>query len=189
MVEIESVETLSEGWRPLRRYRLRQTRQDGTEQRLAREVYEMGEAAAVVPYDPRRGTVLLIRQFRLPALLHGEEPRLIEACAGMVEKGEDAATTICKEAEQELGTRLDRVREWLAVYSSPGVVAEKLHLFTAAYDPSRRTGPGGGLAAEGEEIEVLELALDEAWEMVGRGEIMDAKTVLLLQRLLMERQR
>lgn len=182
-VEIESVETLSDHWRPLRQYRLRQRRRDGKEQSLVREVYCMGPAAAVVPHDPRRGTVLLIRQFRLPALLNGDGPKLVEACAGLVEGGDDAATTIRKEAEQELGTGLGDLREVMVVYSSPGVVAEKVHLFTATYDPSRRNGPGGGLAEEGEEIEVLELPLAEAWAMVERREIMDAKTVLLLQHL------
>ncbi|TCZ55602.1 NUDIX domain-containing protein [Roseicella aquatilis] len=182
-VEIEAVETLAEGWKPLRQYRLRQRRRDGRVQHLTREVYCMGLAAAVLPHDPGRGTVLLIRQFRLPALLHGEGPRLIEACAGMVDPGDDPATTIRKESRQELGCELDGVREVMAVYSSPGVVAEKVHLFTATYDPSRRTGPGGGLAEEGEETEVLELPLSEAWDMVQRGEIRDAKTVLLLQHL------
>jgi nudix-type nucleoside diphosphatase (YffH/AdpP family) len=183
-VEIESVETLSDHWRPLRQYRLRQRRKDGRQQSLVREVYAMGPAAAVLPYDPRRGTVLLIRQFRLPALLNGDGPRLVEACAGLVDPGEDAATTIRKEAEQELGTSLGDLQEVMVVYSSPGVVAEKVHLFSATYNPSRRSGPGGGLAEEGEEIEVLELPLDKAWAMVKRREIMDAKTVLLLQHLL-----
>ncbi|MCB4823238.1 NUDIX domain-containing protein [Roseicella aerolata] len=182
-VEIEAVETLSEGWRPLRQYRLRQMRKDGRRQSLVREVYAMGPAAAVLPHDPHRGTVLLIRQFRLPALLSGDGPRLVEACAGLVENGKDAATTIREEAEQELGCGLDALREVMVVYSSPGVVAEKVHLFTAVYDPSRRHGPGGGLPEEGEEIEVLELPLAEAWAMVERREIMDAKTVLLLQHL------
>jgi nudix-type nucleoside diphosphatase (YffH/AdpP family) len=185
-VEIEAVETLSDRWRPLREYRLRQRRRDGTRQELVREVYAMGPAAAVLPHDPQRGTVLLIRQFRLPALLNGDAPRLVEACAGLVEPGDDAATTIRKEAEQELGCSLAALREVMLVYSSPGVVAEKVHLFAATYDPSRRNGHGGGLAEEGEEIEVLELPLAEAWAMIGRREIIDAKTVLLLQHLRLE---
>src|SRR5689334_16940020 len=80
-VEIESVETLSDRWKPLRQYRLRQRRRDGRQQALVREVYCMGPAVAVLPHDPQRGTVLLIRQFRLPALLNGDAPKLVEACA------------------------------------------------------------------------------------------------------------
>lgn len=181
-VEIEAMETLAEGWRPLRRYRLRQRRRDGTEQMLVRDLYAMGTAAAVLPHDPRRGTVLLIRQFRLPALLGGDGPRLVEACAGIVEPGETPEATIRKEARQEMGCELHDLRAVMAVYSSPGVVAEKVHLFTATYDPASR-GAGGGLPEEGEEIEVLELPLAEAWAMALRGAIVDAKTILLLQHL------
>ncbi|MBK1657338.1 NUDIX domain-containing protein [Paracraurococcus ruber] len=186
-VEIEAVETLSEGWRPLRRYRLRQRRRDGSSQSLQREVYALGHATAVVPHDPRRDTVLLVRQFRLPALLEGDGPRLLEACAGMVDPGETPEQTIRKEARQELGLELAAVQEVMAAYSSPGVVQEVVHLFAADYDPADRTGTGGGLAEEGEEIEVVELPLAEAWALVGRREIMDAKTILLLQHLLLRR--
>lgn len=185
-VEIESVEVLGQGWRALRQYRLRQRRRDGTTQRLVREVYEMGPAVSVLPQDPDRGTVLLIRQFRLPALVNGDGPRLVESCAGVLEPGEEPAEAIRKEARQELGTELRDLREIMVAYASPGVVGEKVHLFSATYDPSLRTGKGGGLAEEGEEIEVLELPLAEAWAMVERGEITDMKTAILLQHLLLQ---
>jgi nudix-type nucleoside diphosphatase (YffH/AdpP family) len=119
--------------------------------------------------------------------VNGDEPRLIEACAGNIEPGDDAAETARKEAEQEMGCRLRDLREVFTLYMSPGVTAEKLHHFTAEYDPGGRSGEGGGLREEGEDIEVLELPLAEAWAMVGRGEIVDAKTVLLLQHLLLAR--
>jgi nudix-type nucleoside diphosphatase (YffH/AdpP family) len=112
---------------------------------------------------------------------------LIEACAGNMEEGDGPAGTARKEAEQELGCRLRDLREIFALYMSPGATSEKLRFFTAEYDPGARTGGGGGLREEGEDIEVLELPLAEAWAMVGRGEIMDAKTVLLLQHLLLAR--
>jgi nudix-type nucleoside diphosphatase (YffH/AdpP family) len=186
-VEIRGEETLSDAWYPLRRYTFDYRRRDGTRQRLRREVYFNGPGAAVLPLDPRRGTVLLTRQFRLPARVNGDPPRLIEACAGAVEPGEDPAATVRKEAEQETGHRLRDLRKVMEVYASPGASAEKLHLFLAAYDPADRTGRGGGLREEGEEIELLEPGLDEAWRMVLDGRIADAKTVLLLQHLLLER--
>jgi hypothetical protein len=67
------------------------------------------------------------------------------------------------------------------LYMSPGSSAEKLHLFVAAYGPDDRIGAGGGLAEEGERIQRLEMPLAHAWEMVEAGEIIDAKTVLMLQ--------
>jgi nudix-type nucleoside diphosphatase (YffH/AdpP family) len=174
-------ETLSENWFRLEKVTFEQRRADGSRQTLQREVYHNGPGAAVLPIDPDRGTVLLVRQLRIPALVNGDGPMLIEACAGMVEKGDDPARTIRQEAEQEMGCRLHAVRKVLELYSSPGASAEKLHLFLARYAPADRTGRGGGLAGEGEQIEVLELPLSQAWAMIGSGEIIDAKTVILLQ--------
>jgi nudix-type nucleoside diphosphatase (YffH/AdpP family) len=186
-VEIRGEETLSDAHYPLRRYTFDQRRRDGTRQTLRREVYFNGPGAAVLPLDPRRGTVLLTRQFRLAARLNGDPPRLVEACAGMVEPGDDPAETARKEAEQETGHRLRDLRRVMAVYASPGASAEKLHLFLAAYDPADRSGGGGGLREEGEDIAPLEVPLDEAWRMVLDGRIADAKTVLLLQHAMLAR--
>ena len=186
-VEIRAVEALSENHYPLRKYSFSYRRRDGARQELQREVYGIGQAAVVLPFDPRRSTVLLTRQFRLPARVNGDEPRLVEACAGNIEEGDDAAETARKEAEQEMGCRLRALRPVFTLYMSPGATAEKLHLFTAEYGPGERSGAGGGLREEGGEIEVLEMPLAAAWAMVGRGEIVDAKTVLLLQHLLLTR--
>lgn len=185
-VEIEAVETLADNWRKLRKYRFRFRRRDGTSQMLEREVYSNGPGVAVLPFDRERGTVLLTRQFRLPARLNGDPPRLIEVIAGVVDQGDDPATTAHKEAQQETGCGLRNLRKLFELYTSPGATAEKLHLFLAEYSPRDRTGQGGGLREEGEEIEILEVPLAEAWAMVRRGEIMDAKTVLLLQQLVLE---
>jgi nudix-type nucleoside diphosphatase (YffH/AdpP family) len=186
-VEIRAVETLSESHYPLRKYSFAYRRRDGARQELQREVYAIGGSAVVLPFDPRRSTVLLTRQFRLPAQVNGDEPRLVEACAGNIEEGDDPAGTARKEAEEEMGCGLRELREVFALYMSPGVTAEKLHFFIAEYEPGGRSGEGGGLREEGEDIEVLELPLAEAWAMVGRGEIVDAKTVLLLQHLMLAR--
>ncbi len=186
-VEIRAVETLSDNHFPFRVYSFAHRRRDGARQELRREVYVIGNSAVVLPFDPRRSTVLLTRQFRLPAHVKGDAPRLVEACAGNVEGSDDPAETARKEAEQEMGCGLHGLREVFTLYMSPGVTTEKLHFFAAEYDPEARSGTGGGLREEGEDIEVLELPLAEAWAMVGRGEIVDAKTVLLLQHLLLTR--
>ncbi|GAA0600781.1 NUDIX domain-containing protein [Craurococcus roseus] len=186
-VEIKAVETLAEDRYPLRRYSFSHRRRDGARQDLRREVYAIGPSVVVLPLDPRRSTVLLTRQFRLPAQVNGDEPRLIEACAGNIEQGDDPTGTARKEAEEEMGCALRELREVFALYMSPGVTAEKLHFFIAEYEPGERSGEGGGLREEGEDIEVLELPLAEAWAMVGRGGIVDAKTVLPLQHLMLVR--
>lgn len=180
-IRIQARETLSENWFRLEKVTFDQRRADGSEQRLQREVYHNGPGAAVLPIDPDRGTVLLVRQLRIPALVNGDGPMLIEACAGMVEQGDDPARTVRQEAEQEMGYQLQALRKVLELYTSPGASAEKLHLFLARYTPADRTGQGGGLAGEGEQIEVLEMPLSQAWAMVENGGIIDAKTVILLQ--------
>jgi nudix-type nucleoside diphosphatase (YffH/AdpP family) len=185
IVEIRKVETLSEHWYPLRKYTLAYPRRDGTRQTIEREVYFNGPGAAVLLFDPGRQTVLLIRQFRLASQVNGEAGWLIEACAGFVEAGDDPRETARKEAGQETGYRLRNLRNVFELYMSPGASAEKLHLFVAEYDPGERSGTGGGRREEGEDIEIIELPLSRAWAMVKSGEIVDAKTVLLLQHLML----
>lgn len=180
-VRIRARQTLSETWFKLEKVTFDQTRNDGSHQTLDREVYYNGPGAAVLPIDRARGMLLLVRQLRIPAYVNGDGPMLVELCAGMVEKGNDPAETVRKEAEQEMGYRLRGVHKVFELYMSPGASAEKLHLFVAEYAPGDRIGRGGGLAGEGERIQLLELSLTRAWEMVLAGQIVDAKTVLLLQ--------
>ncbi|MBP0494032.1 NUDIX domain-containing protein [Pararoseomonas indoligenes] len=184
---IRATKTLSNARFALESHEIEQRRRDGGWQTVKREIYRVGEGAAVLMLDPRRGTVVLVRQFRAAPFVNGDPALLAEACAGMVEEGDTPEETVRKEAEQETGFRPRDLRHAFTLYPSPGATSEKLHLFTARYDPAERAGPGGGRPEEGEDIEVLELPLDRAWAMVGAGEIIDAKTVLLLQHLRLER--
>ena len=185
-VRIRGREVLSTNWYKLEKVSFEQVGQDGHPQTQEREIYHNGPGAAVLPIDQARGTVLLVRQLRIAALVNGDSPMLIEACAGMVEAGDEPAETVRKEAEQELGYRLRDLRALATLYMSPGASAEKVHLFAASYGPGDRVGQGGGEIAEGERIDVLELPLARAWQMVASGEIIDAKTVLLLQHARLE---
>jgi nudix-type nucleoside diphosphatase (YffH/AdpP family) len=178
-------EILSDGWAELSKHTFELRRRDGSWDRQVREVYDRGNAAVILPYDPMRGTVLLVRQFRLPAFLQGDRAPLIEACAGLLDEN-DPETCIRKEAEEELGYRMGAVTHIYDIYMSPGSVTEKLSFFTAEYSPADRVSDGGGEVSEGEDIEVLEMPLDEALAMVKGGRIVDAKTVMLVQHLLLE---
>lgn len=176
---------LSDEWATLTQYRFELKRRDGVWEPQIRESYDRGHAAVILPYDRERKTVLLVRQFRLPVHLQGDDSLLIEACAGLLE-GDDPETCIRKEAEEELGYRLSQFTLLYEIYMSPGSVTEKLSFFVAQYSPTDRISDGGGNANEGEDIEVIELPLDEAWAKVKSGEIIDAKTVLLIQHALIE---
>jgi len=177
-VVIERVEPLSHRWVKLDRYTVRYTRSDGREEVLVREVHDHGHGATVLPYDAKRGMVLLVRQFRLPAWLHDGDGFIIETCAGLLD-GDDPAQCAKREAEEELGFRLANLRFMTTVYATPGAITERLSLFIADYDHDARVGAGGGEAHEGEDIEVLEMPFDEMRRMVQDGRITDAKTVML----------
>jgi nudix-type nucleoside diphosphatase (YffH/AdpP family) len=179
-IKIRSVETLSDDWATLKKFTFDYRHRDGRIETQVRQAYDRGHGAVILPYDPVRGTVLLVRQFRLPAYLEGHPEKLIEACAGLLDR-DDPETCILREAEEELGVRLRDPQRVFEAFMSPGSVTERLVFFVARYSPEDRIGSGGGSAHEGEDIEVLELSLDEALAMIDRGEIIDGKTIMLLQ--------
>ncbi len=144
---IEGREILSKNWGTLSRYSVDYMRKDGAHQHLKREVYDRGDGAAILLYNTDQNTVILTRQMRFPVFLRDNEGDLIEVCAGMLD-GEAPAEAIRREAEEETGINLDHVEEIAALYTSPGAVTERLHLFVGAYTGAMRTGPGGGLLHE-----------------------------------------
>lgn len=178
-VRVHEVTLLSDNWYTLRTTAFDWRRNDSRWQRVHRETYDRGNGATLLPYNLARRTVLLVRQFRYPAFVNGHDDLLIEAAAGLLD---DAAPEerIRAEVEEELGYRLGEVRKIFETFMSPGSVTEKLYFFVAPYEASMRIGAGGGLAEEGEDIEVLELDIDQALAMVADGGIADAKTVMLL---------
>lgn len=155
-------------------------RSNGEWQSLKRETYDRGNAAALLPYNLSRRTVVLVQQFRYAAYVNGFDGLLIEAAAGVLDN-ETPELRIRAEAEEETGYRLGEIKKVFEAYMSPGSVTEKLHFFVAEYQPEMRVGNGGGIASEGEDIEVLELPFDQAMTMIGDGCIADAKTIMLLQ--------
>jgi nudix-type nucleoside diphosphatase (YffH/AdpP family) len=180
-VRILEVRVLSDDWFVLKKTSLEFLRSDGTWQRQNRETYDRGNGAAVLLYNARRQTVVLTRQFRFPAYVNGcANGMLIEACAGLLD-GDDPEICIRREAEEETGYRIRSIRKLFAAYMSPGSVTEKVHFFAAEYDDSDRLAAGGGNASEGEDIEIIELALADAIDMIGMGLIEDGKTIMLLQ--------
>lgn len=175
--------TLSNNWHELKRFDFDIQNLKGHWEHQQREVYYRGNGAVALLYDAKRDSVILIRQFRLPALLNGHPTGyIIECCAGMIE-GEDPEACMIREIEEETGYAVNGVTKIFESYMSPGVVNEKLYFYLAAYDPSMKLHEGGGLAHEQEETEVLEVPFSEALNMIASGAIEDAKTIMLLQQL------
>ena len=173
------VEVLATGWRTLRRNSFDFRRRDGQWQRLTRETYDLGDAAAVLLLDPARDTVILVRQFRFPVYAAGDPPLLIEVCAGLLDD-DDPETCDRREAEEETGYRVGTLKRLCVADMCPGSVQHRIHLFLGSYTATDRSGAGGGLADEGEDIEVIELPLDDALALIASGGIVDAKTIMLL---------
>jgi nudix-type nucleoside diphosphatase (YffH/AdpP family) len=179
-VRVHDVKLLSDQCYVLKTTRFDFLRRDGQWQTQQRETYDRGNGAAILLYNLAQRSVVLTRQFRYPAFVNGHDDLMVEVPAGLL----DAATPeecIRAEAEQEAGIRVRAPRMVFEAFMSPGAVTERLHFFVAEYDGSDRIGDGGGLHAEGEDIEVFELPFDDAMAMLARGEIVDAKTIMLLQ--------
>ena len=181
-VRITSQELLSDNWYLLKKYSFDLRRRDGSWQAQTREVYDRGNGATILLYNTQQRTVLLIRQFRMPTFVNGHDGYLIEAAAGLLDNA-SPEERIRLEAEEETGYRIGHVEKIYSAFMSPGSVTERIHFFIGEYQPGDRVSEGGGLAEEGEDIDVLELGFDEAIAMVARGEIVDGKTIMLLQYL------
>lgn len=179
-VRIETREILHAGWSVFKKITFAWRRGDGDWQRAEREVLDRGDAVTILLYDPARRTVVLTRQFRMPPFLNGYRETLIEAAAGVLD-GAVPEDRVRAEVEEETGYRIGAVVKLFELYMSPGAVTENMHFFAATYEAADKIGAGGGLAGEGEDIEVLELAFDDAMAMIADGRIRDAKTVVLLQ--------
>ncbi|MEO6843196.1 MAG: GDP-mannose pyrophosphatase [Bradyrhizobium sp.] len=179
-IRVKDVRLLSDNHYILKTTTFDYRRANGEWQTQHRETYDRGNGATLLPYHLAQRTVILVRQFRYPAYVNGYDDLLIEAAAGLLDNA-SPEVRIRAEAEEETGYRLGKIEKVFEAFMSPGAITEKLHFFVAEYEPSMRIGDGGGLASEGEDIEVLELPIDQALAMIGDGRIQDAKTIMLLQ--------
>lgn len=182
MKNLKIIETalLSDNWYTLNKVTYSFENENGETEKQVREVYDRGNGATILLYNKQQKTVILTQQFRLPTYLNGNATgMLIETCAGLLDK-DNAEDCIKKETEEETGYKIDKVQKVFEVYMSPGSVTEIVYFFVAAYENHMRTGKGGGLHEEQENIEVLELKFDAALKAIETGEIKDAKTIMLL---------
>lgn len=180
-VKIIDTKILSDNWYVLRKITYEYTKKDGTRLTQTREAYDRGNGATILLYNKQQRTVILTRQFRLPTFINGNESgMMIEACAGLLDK-DNAEDCIRRETEEETGYKITDVRRIFEAYMSPGSVTEILHFFIAEYAKEMKVNEGGGVEHEEENIEVLEIGIDEAMNMISTGRIKDGKTIMLLQ--------
>ncbi|MBJ2174116.1 NUDIX domain-containing protein [Aureibaculum sp. A20] len=186
-VKIKKITNLSNDWYTLDKVNFDYQLKNGSWQNQNRESYDRGDGACILLFNNIKGTVILTKQFRMPSYLNGNDDGMsIEVCAGLLDE-DDPITCIKKEAEEETGYLLEKVKKVFVIYSTPGAVTEKIYYFIGEYNEDMKVNEGGGLASETEEIEVLEMPFKNALEMIKTGEINDAKTVILLQHAAIEK--
>jgi len=185
-VTIDKREVVYKGFVTFERMTITHPTRDGGSLTVVREVHDHGSGVAVLPVDLDRRTVLLVRQFRIPVYLEDGDGDLVEACAGLAD-GDDVSleNTAIREAAEELGYRVSNLTRVCEAYSSPGIITERMTTFLATYGPQDKLDDGGGLAHEGEDIEVLEWSFDQLRQAMLSGRIRDAKTFILAQALVM----
>lgn len=180
-IKLLETEVLSNNWYTLKKVTYEYLKKDGSWAVQSREAYDRGNGATVLLYNTEQKTVILTRQFRMPSFINGNDTgMLIEACAGLLDT-DNPEDCIKRETEEETGYKISAVKKIYEAYMSPGSVTEVLHFFIAAYSKSMKISEGGGIEHEQEDIEVLELGIDKAMEMIETNEIKDAKTIMLLQ--------
>jgi len=156
--------------------------------------FERGDSVGVLLYDSRRDAVILVRQFRFPVYAsldpagrEGEGARqawLLETVAGVQDMGRTVKEVATQELLEEAGYQVKgELQPITTFYPSPGGTSERVTLFLGEVDQRGRVGQGGGVVAEGEDIQVVVVPFQEALEMIARGEIRDGKTIIALQYL------
>ena len=179
---IDNIKTIHDGWG---RFYLVTMRSPGGAEH-PRQLEDHGDAACVLPFDPVRRVVTLVRQPRVGPLFRGADALLLEAPAGLTD-GEDPAEAARREAMEETGLRLGELEFVGAFWSMPGCATERMYFYLAAYGAADRIDDGGGVEHEGEEIDVIEMPAAEAAAMLADGRIADTKTAVALQALQLRR--
>jgi nudix-type nucleoside diphosphatase (YffH/AdpP family) len=180
-VKIVDKTLLSDNWYKLYKYTFEISDKKGIYQKQVREAYDRGNGAVILLYNLKTKSVILTRQFRLPTFVNGNpDGMMIEACAGLLDE-DHPEDCIRRETEEETGYRIDHIQKVYEAYMSPGSVTEILYFFIGEYSKDQKVNEGGGVDHEPENIEVLELTFQKAYDMIATGEIKDAKTIMLLQ--------
>jgi GDP-mannose pyrophosphatase NudK len=180
-ITITNKEILANNWYTLRKITFDYQNKNGNWETQIREAYDRGNGATILLYNKSNKNIILTRQFRMPTYLNGNETgMMIEACAGLLDK-DNAEDCIKRETEEETGYQVSDVRKIFEVYMSPGSVTEIVHFFVGEYTNDMKISDGGGIDSEQENIEVIEISFEKAYQMIATGEIKDAKTIMLLQ--------
>lgn len=160
----------------------------GVSDKVTREVFERGHAVAVLPYDPILDELVLLEQFRFPALETAQSPWLIEVVAGIIEPGESLVDVCHREAQEEAGISINKLYKMTSFLASPGACTERIHCYVAQVDATTAKGIHG-LDSEAEDIRVLRVSLSEAQSWLEQGKIDNSTAMIAIQWLLLNKQK
>ena len=154
-------------------------------QEITRLNFNRGDSVAVLLYDRKKDSVILVKQFRYPAYVNDGPGWVLEVVAGVITEGQEAVSVARAELLEEAGYQVGNLELISRFYVSPGGTSERIYLYLGLAD--RKIDSGGGLISEHEDIQVVEIPLGRAVKMIGTGEICDAKTIIALQWLKMRK--
>ena len=149
-----------------------------------RLVFERGDAIAVLLFDEQKRSVIVVEQFRLPALIARRRDKaastdgwITELVAGMIDEGESPMQAAIRETFEETGYRIDNPKPIGRFFSSPGGSSERFFMYFARVSAAQREGRGGGLDGE-EDIKVFQIGVDDLFDRVAAGAIEDPKLAI-----------
>jgi ADP-ribose pyrophosphatase len=177
-VEIIKEQRLLDGYIKVEEATLKHEKFDGTlSEELQRSAVIRVDAVVAVVYNPHRDRLIFVKQFRYPLFKRDQEP-ILELVAGVVDPGESPEQTLIRELKEEIGASGAKIQPFAQVFASPGYSTEMLNMFYVEVEGSEPPNPTGGLEAEGEDLQVVELTPTEATERIDQGTFQDAKTLL-----------
>jgi len=145
-----------------------------------REVFERGNAAAVLLFDQKRDRLIFVEQFRPGAIDSADSPWLIELVAGMIEENETPESVVKRESIEESGSQITKLKKIYEYLVSPGGTSEKVWLYLGSVD-SQRVADYAGLETENEDIKVHCISTQTAFEWLDKGKFNNAMTIIALQ--------
>ena len=176
--------TISNIWAKLESVSFDFTFKNGKTKRLIHEVYGKNDGVAILLFNKEKETVILTKQFRIPMYVAGvNEGFSYEVCGGAIDENETPEESVIRETKEEIGYEVINLQKVTTLFLSPGLVREQVHLFIGEYNNESKVENGGGLDEENEEIEILEVSIDEAFSLIAENNIVDARTILLLQHI------
>jgi ADP-ribose pyrophosphatase len=187
-VTLSAAQTLADGFRPYHRYCVTVLGADGVPVTQTRDLLRGGRVVGVVPIDPERSEIVLIRQFRLAAHLASGTGELVEIVAGRVEGNENVADAARRECLEEIGVAPTRLVELFSFFPTPGLTDELATIFLAVVDASA-VPDRAGAGAEAEETRPLRVGIDHAIAALAKGKISNGLLIMALQWLALNRKR